>query len=44
MRRGQLLLSLDDRDLKGSALDSSGAVTSAQANYTATTETTIPKK
>ena len=31
-------------DLKGSALDSSGAVTSAQANYTATTQTTIPEE
>ena len=44
VRRGQLLVSLDDRDLKGSALDSSGAVTSAQANYTATTQTTIPEE
>ena len=44
VRRGQLLVSLDDRDLKGSALDSSGAVTSAQANYTAATQTTIPEE
>ena len=44
VRRGQLLLSLDDRDLKGNALDSSGAVTSAQANYTATTQATIPEE
>ena len=44
VRRGQLLVSLDDRDLKGSALDSSGALTSAQANYTATTQTTIPEE
>ena len=44
VRRGQLLVSLDDRDLKGSALDSSGAVASAQANLTATTQTTIPEE
>ena len=44
VRRGQLLVSLDDRDLKGSVLDSSGAVTSAQANYTATNQTTIPEE
>ena len=44
VRRGQLLVSLDDRDLKGSALDSTGAVASAQANYTATTQTTIPEE
>ncbi len=44
VRRGQLLVSLDDRDLKGNALDSKGAVTSAQANYTATTETAIPEE
>ncbi len=44
VRRGQLLLSMDDRDLKGSALDSAGAFTSAQANYTATTQTTIPEE
>ena len=44
VRRGQLLVSLDDRDLKGNALESTGAVTSAQANYTATTQTTIPEE
>ncbi len=44
VRRGQLLVSLDDRDLKGNAMDSSGAVVSAQANYTATTQTTIPEE
>lgn len=43
VRRGQLLVSFDDRDLKGSALDSAGAVTSAQANLTATTHSTIPE-
>ena len=44
VRRGQLLISLDDRDLKGSALDSLGAVASAQANYTATNQTNIPEE
>ena len=44
VRRGQLLVSLDDRDLKGNAHDSTGAVISAQANYTATTQTTIPEE
>ncbi len=44
VRHGQLLVSLDDRDLKGSALDSSGVVASAQANYTSTTRTTIPEE
>ena len=44
VRRGQLLVALEDRDLKASALDSSGAVTSAQANYTATTQTVIPEE
>ena len=44
VRRGQLLVSLDDRDLKGSALDTAGAVTSAQANLTATTQSTIPEE
>ncbi len=42
--RGQLLLTLDDGDLRGSALDSQGAVTTAQANYTATTNATIPEE
>jgi HlyD family secretion protein len=43
VHRGQLLVSLEDRDLRGSAQDSKGAVTQAQANYTATTQTTIPE-
>ena len=44
VKRGQLLVSLDDRDLKGNAQDSTGALTSARANYTATTQTTIPEE
>ena len=44
VHRGQLLLTLDDHDLQGSALESKGAVTAAQANYTATTNATIPEE
>ena len=43
VKKGQLLLTLEDRDLQGSALDSKGAVTLAQANYKATTDATIPE-
>jgi multidrug efflux pump subunit AcrA (membrane-fusion protein) len=44
VRKGQLLLTLDDRDLEGSALDSQGAFTSAQANLKAVTDATIPEE
>jgi HlyD family secretion protein len=44
VRRGQLLVTLDDRDLQGTALDSKGAVTSAQAAYTAAVNATIPEE
>ena len=44
VRKGQLLISLEDRDLQGSALDSKGALTAAQASYTATTNATIPEE
>ena len=43
VRRGQLLLTLESRDLQGSALDSKGVVISAQANYKATTRATVPE-
>jgi multidrug efflux pump subunit AcrA (membrane-fusion protein) len=43
VHKGQLLVTLEDRDLQGSALDSKGAVTSAQAAYTTATEATIPE-
>lgn len=43
VKKGQLLLTLEDRDLQGSAVDSSGAVTSAQAAYTTATQATIPE-
>src|SRR5215469_14378862 len=44
VKKGQLLLSLEDRDLQGSALDSKGAVTSAQAAYATATRATIPEE
>jgi HlyD family secretion protein len=43
VRVGQLLASLEDRDLEGSALDSKGSLISARAAYTATTLATIPE-
>ena len=42
VRKGQLLLRLDDRDLQGAALDSKGNLTVAQAAYTAATKATNP--
>lgn len=44
VHKGQLLISLEDRDLQGSALDSKGAVTSAQAAYATATRATIPEE
>lgn len=41
--KGQLLASLEARDLEGSALDSKGSLTSAQAAYAASTLATIPE-
>ena len=43
VRKGQLLVALEDRDLQGSALDSRGSLTAAKANLTATTDATIPE-
>ena len=43
VHKGQLLITLEDRDLQGNALDSKGAVASAQAAYTTTTQATIPE-
>ena len=43
VHKGQLLLTLEDRDLRGAAQDSKGTLTSAQAAYTATTLATIPE-
>lgn len=43
VHKGQLLVMLDDRDLRGSALDSQGSVASAQAAYTTAVQATIPE-
>lgn len=43
VRRGQLLVALEDRDLQGNALDSKGGLTQAKAAYTAATHATIPE-
>ncbi len=43
VRKGQLLVTLEDRDLQGSALDSRGAVASAEAAYATATRATIPE-
>ena len=41
--KGQLLVTLEDRDLQGSATDSRGGLTQAQAAYTEATKATIPE-
>ena len=43
VRRGQLLITLEDRDLQGSALDSQGGLVAAEASYATTTSATIPE-
>lgn len=43
VRRGQLLLTLEDRDLQGNAMDSQGGLTQAQAAYATATRATIPE-
>jgi len=43
VHKGELLLTLEDRDLRGAALDSQGNLTQAQAAYTAATLATIPE-
>jgi HlyD family secretion protein len=43
VNKGQLLLTLEDRDLRGAALDSQGNLAQAQAAYTAATLATIPE-
>src|SRR5271163_3105945 len=43
VHKGQLLLTLEDRDLQGSAMDSKGSLAQAQAAYTAATLATIPE-
>lgn len=44
VRKGQLLVTLEDRDLQGTALDTRGSVASAQAAYTTATQATIPEE
>lgn len=44
VHKGQLLLTLEDRDLRGAALDSRGNLTQAQAAFTAATLATIPEE
>jgi multidrug efflux pump subunit AcrA (membrane-fusion protein) len=43
VRSGELLVTLEDRDLQGSALDSKGSLVSAEAAYVTATEATIPE-
>jgi multidrug efflux pump subunit AcrA (membrane-fusion protein) len=43
VHKGQLLLTLEDRDLRGAALDSRGNLSQAHAAYTAATLATIPE-
>lgn len=43
VHKGDLLLTLEDRDLRGVALDSRGSLDQAQATYKATTLATIPE-
>ncbi|MBV8672305.1 MAG: efflux RND transporter periplasmic adaptor subunit [Acidobacteriaceae bacterium] len=43
VHKGELLVTLEDRDLRGAALDSEGSLTQAKAAYTAATLATIPE-
>jgi HlyD family secretion protein len=43
VHKGQLLITLEDRDLRGAALDSKGNLTQAQAAYSAATLAIIPE-
>jgi multidrug efflux pump subunit AcrA (membrane-fusion protein) len=43
VRRGQVLLTLDDADLQGVAMDSKGALDAADASFAAMTKATIPQ-
>src|SRR6266567_3445152 len=43
VHKGELLVTLEDRDLRGAALDLQGGLTQAQASYTAATLATIPE-
>ncbi len=43
VRKGQLLITLDDRDLQGAAKDSEGAVTTAKATLSTAVNASIPE-
>ncbi len=43
VRKGQLLMTLEDRDLQGSALESQGSLAAAEASYATATKATIPE-
>ena len=43
VHKGQLLVTLDDRDLRGSAMDLKGNLTQAQAAYATATLATVPE-
>ncbi len=43
VHKGQLLITLEDRDLRGTALDSKGNLTQAKAAYSTATLATIPE-
>ena len=44
VRQGQLLVTLEDRDLRGTALDSQGSLLQAKAAFAAATQATIPEE
>ncbi len=44
VRAGELLVTLEDRDLRGSALDSRGSLLQARAAYTTAVQATIPEE
>ena len=44
VRRGQLLMSLEDRDLRGTVLDSQGSLLQAKAAFATATRATIPEE
>ena len=44
VRQGQLLMVLEDRDLRGTALDSQGSLLQAKAAYATATRATIPEE
>jgi multidrug efflux pump subunit AcrA (membrane-fusion protein) len=43
VHKGEVLVTLEDRDLRGAALDSQGGFTQAQAAYATATQATIPE-